>query len=805
MIRLLLTLLLLPLLAAEEPDWGTATWQNLNPGAGGNIQAIDLDPTVAGRMYLSSDMEGAYRSDDGGQSWRQFGPGMSDTYVQGVCAEPGGGGRLYAGTVSSLELSDDGGATWRRAPGIFDSIGGITIDPADPTRVYAWPGQRYRWDAADGITHRQRGGRSVAGPWGAQELYLSDDRGATWRTVPWSTKTGRRDVLSLDLSADGHELWLGALAGVQRSRDRGATWTAIPGPAGTGDCLGTTLSPDGAVLYGCYRIAGAASPAVVTGAQGALGTVGYSALFATRTDRIAWQDLSRGMPGFTNNPHYDHTLWWRPRSDPRSTPGAQRLLLGTYRPQHGLWEVAVSWPDPAKPATATWTRILWYEPGADPATLTWDHGWEPWSIIGEDAHYTPGSWGSSAIIASGGQTLYRTARDQPDFATRWQPLYTRRISQTTGGMATYRTRGFQSTFTFDGTANSSYAIQGQGDNGILESFDGGWSWTGQTKPGGFFTARSNAVAILDRCSPPIVVAHVATGWGASSNSGELWAKRLTTRTPADTWVRIAGGDAGLAGIPGLPFNRLVADPHDPLRLYVATFGRGIFAIDDVPALLAAAERGAPLPRANSPTADAPVPKPKYPVYQSAGLAVDPVTPGVLYVAEETRLYRGERRPDGWHWTVITPSGFLQDACAWARDGRCWLAARCVEGDGEALLVSGDGGATWTRVVGTAEAAALRHPAWLAGPPTERPHLGFGGLAGHHDQVLFGVQTDPAGGMLSAGYLAARLADSRLTGLVDLTADHPWPYPVTAHVVRDGGGDWLYLATRGAGLWRRRLP
>ena len=40
--------LLVALLATSgcgAADWGPETWQNLNPGGGGNIQAVDLDPT----------------------------------------------------------------------------------------------------------------------------------------------------------------------------------------------------------------------------------------------------------------------------------------------------------------------------------------------------------------------------------------------------------------------------------------------------------------------------------------------------------------------------------------------------------------------------------------------------------------------------------------------------------------------------------------------------------------------------------------------------------------------------------------
>lgn len=44
-------------------------WENMNPGGGGQIQGVSCDENKPGRIFLNSDVEGNYRSEDYGQSW----------------------------------------------------------------------------------------------------------------------------------------------------------------------------------------------------------------------------------------------------------------------------------------------------------------------------------------------------------------------------------------------------------------------------------------------------------------------------------------------------------------------------------------------------------------------------------------------------------------------------------------------------------------------------------------------------------------------------------------------------------------
>jgi hypothetical protein len=138
---------------------------------------------------------------------------------------PGGGSITYEGT--GLYASRNGGRTWRLL-GLPDSgaIGAITVDPADPKRIFV---------AAAG---------SLYNPGGERGVYRSTDGGATWRRVLAGANgfTGATEVL-LD-PRDRRRMYAvmwdhrlepdlrtygGVGSGVYRSTDGGTTWALLSG------------------------------------------------------------------------------------------------------------------------------------------------------------------------------------------------------------------------------------------------------------------------------------------------------------------------------------------------------------------------------------------------------------------------------------------------------------------------------------------------------------------------------------------------------------------------------------------------
>ena len=788
------------LTAANDPAWNKAIWRNMNPGAGGNIQGIDVDPNTPNRMWLLSDMEGLYRSDDAGANWKFQGGNLSYAYTNAVTAEPGNARRVYLGTVGGLEISDDEGDSWKRVEGIRDSIGQIAVDPKNPNRVWALPGRRHRWE--DDV----QGARSSLG---ARDFYSSSDRGVTWQTAAYAPGEGRRDILSWSFDAtNANHIVMGALTGVYESKDGGKSWQLLPAPASGGDCLGAAISPDGTRIYATYRVGANGGQGIVTTREGDIGGAGQSHLFVTAADKVSWTNVTAGASGFDLKPT-DAALFWRPEPDPKGAGRAQQLLIGAARPQRGVWTVDVT--RNGDKFSANWKRALFYD--ADKVapnfnTVAFDTGWEHWGINGEDYGYAPPSWNSKLIYATGGQTFYVADSAAPDWDASWDPRYTRQVSAQRVGeqkVRFYRTRGTQSTYMFDAEAYKNYAVASVADNGLMESYDGGYSWTGDLKPAGHLDSRSNAVVVLRGLNPPLVVAHTATGWGADNwkETNELWAKKLVSYGLDDKWVRIAGGENHLAGWGGDEVGTLAVDPRNPRRLAVSRRFGGINIIENVEALYDAAAANKPLPKMSSPTRLALPPKPAGSAVLGTSMVFDPDDSGVLWVAGPNAFWKGTRQngdENNWQWQKVLDGDSL-DFAVWKNGAQKLIAVRRPAGSGnDTIDLSRDDGKTWTPIISYDKVKALRTNNWL------RPDLPLrvGAMVAQGDHLYFSYAPDVKSSGRATGFYRATIGENGLRKVEDFTADLPFALPVRVRIVDSGNGPQMLFCSRGNGLWGRSL-
>ena len=788
------------LTATNDPAWKAATWRNMNPGAGGNIQGIDVDPNTPGRMWLLSDMEGLYRSDNAGKDWKFQGADLSYAYTNAVTVEPGNARRVYLGTVGGLEISDDAGDSWTRVDGIVDSVGQIAIDPTNPNRVWALPGRRHRWE--DDVAGARK---SI----GTRDFYFSNDRGKNWQTVVYAPGEARRDILSWSFDpTNADHIVMGALTGVFESRDGGKTWQMLPAPPSGGDCLGAAIAPDGSRIYATYRVGQNGARGIVTTRSGDIGGQGQSHLFVSGTDKINWTNVTLNAPGFDLKPS-DAALFWRPRPDPGGRGATQQVLIGAARPQRGVWTVEVT--DNNGKFSARWKRALFYDAGKvipNFDKVPFDTGWEHWGINGEDYGYAPPSWNSNLVYATGGQTFYVADTKAPDWDARWDPRYTRQVSAQQVGdqkIRFYRTRGTNSTYVFDADAYRNYAAQGGGDNGLMESYDGGYSWTGDNKPAGYLNSRSNAVVVLRDLNPPMVVAHNATGWGADNwkETNELWAKKLVSYGPDDRWVRIAGGPDHLSGWGGDEVGRIAVDPKNSRRLAVSLRFGGINIIENVEALYDAAVANKPLPRMSSPTRLALPPKPAGSAVLGTSMAFDPDDSGALWVAGPNAFWKGTRQgndENNWQWQKVLDGGSL-DFAVWKNGGQKLIAARRYARNGnDTIDLSRDGGVTWKPIINYDMVKGLRANPWL------RPDLklNIGGMVAEGDHLYFTYAPDHSASGRATGFYRATIGAGGVSKVEDFTGDLPFALPVAVRVADTGEGRELLFCSRGNGLWGRSL-
>jgi photosystem II stability/assembly factor-like uncharacterized protein len=125
-------------------------WQ---PGAGGMcLHTILLDPVDPLRMYIAISAAGAFRTDDGGESWKPINKGLHSLYipkpdaevghcVHHVAMHPARPEVLFMQKHWDVMRSDDGGELWREISGNLPTDFGFCIDvhAHEPETIYVVP------------------------------------------------------------------------------------------------------------------------------------------------------------------------------------------------------------------------------------------------------------------------------------------------------------------------------------------------------------------------------------------------------------------------------------------------------------------------------------------------------------------------------------------------------------------------------------------------------------------------------------------------------------------------------------------
>jgi photosystem II stability/assembly factor-like uncharacterized protein len=196
-------------------------WQ---PGAGGMCcHSIQL---VGDAMYIAISAAGAFRSDDGGETWTPINKDVAadfqpETYPEvGQCvhkllAHPARPERLWQQNHCGVYRSDDRGDNWNRLDtnGLPSAFGfGLALDPDDPDVAYVIPEESQEY-------HYTSGGRLG--------VYRTGDAGGSWELVAdglperaWAA------VLREGCAFDDGNVYFGTQSGsVWTSRQGGGSWT----------------------------------------------------------------------------------------------------------------------------------------------------------------------------------------------------------------------------------------------------------------------------------------------------------------------------------------------------------------------------------------------------------------------------------------------------------------------------------------------------------------------------------------------------------------------------------------------------
>jgi photosystem II stability/assembly factor-like uncharacterized protein len=211
---------------------GHGTGPKWQPGAGGMcLHTIILDPSDPSRIYIAISAAGAFRTDDGGKTWKPINRGLHSQYlpdpnaevgfcVHHIAMNPSRPGVLFMQLHGGVLRSDNAGDLWKEISAGLPSDFGFPIDvhAHEPETIYVVP--------IDG-----EAGRTP--PEGKLRVYRSRNGGAEWEALTKGLPQSNcyvnvlRDAMTVD-NLDPCGVYFGTTGGqVYASADAGDNWAPI--------------------------------------------------------------------------------------------------------------------------------------------------------------------------------------------------------------------------------------------------------------------------------------------------------------------------------------------------------------------------------------------------------------------------------------------------------------------------------------------------------------------------------------------------------------------------------------------------
>ncbi len=211
---------------------GHGTGPKWQPGAGGMcLHTVILDPSNPKRIFIAISAAGAFRSDDGGKSWKPINQGLHSQYIPDPKAEvghcvhhiamhPKKPGVLFMQKHWDVMRSDNAGDSWTEVSGNLPTDFGFVIDvhAHEPETIYVVP---IKSDSEHYV------------PEGKLRVYRSRSGGNEWEPLTKGLPQSDcyvnvlRDAMAVD-SLDKCGVYFGTTGGqVYASADAGDSWAAI--------------------------------------------------------------------------------------------------------------------------------------------------------------------------------------------------------------------------------------------------------------------------------------------------------------------------------------------------------------------------------------------------------------------------------------------------------------------------------------------------------------------------------------------------------------------------------------------------
>jgi photosystem II stability/assembly factor-like uncharacterized protein len=211
---------------------GHGTGPEWQPGAGGMcLHTIILDPSNPGRIFIAISAAGAFRTDDGGKTWKPINRGLRSQYIPDPNAEighcvhhvamhPQRPGVLFMQKHWDVMRSDNAGDSWREISGNLPTDFGFVIDvhAHEPETIYVVP---IKSDSEHFV------------PEGKLRVFRSRTGGNEWEPLTKGLPQSNcyvnvlRDAMAVD-ALDKCGVYFGTSGGqVYASADAGDSWAPI--------------------------------------------------------------------------------------------------------------------------------------------------------------------------------------------------------------------------------------------------------------------------------------------------------------------------------------------------------------------------------------------------------------------------------------------------------------------------------------------------------------------------------------------------------------------------------------------------
>jgi photosystem II stability/assembly factor-like uncharacterized protein len=211
---------------------GHGTGPKWQPGAGGMcLHTIILDPSNPDRIFIAISAAGAFRTDDGGASWKPINRGLYSQYIPDPHAEvghcvhhvamhPSRPNVLFMQKHWDVMRSDDAGDNWKEVSGNLPTDFGFVIDvhAHEPETIYVVP---IKSDSEHFV------------PDGKLRVFRSRSGGNEWEALTKGLPQSNcyvnvlRDAMAVD-SLDKCGIYFGTSGGqVYASADAGDSWIPI--------------------------------------------------------------------------------------------------------------------------------------------------------------------------------------------------------------------------------------------------------------------------------------------------------------------------------------------------------------------------------------------------------------------------------------------------------------------------------------------------------------------------------------------------------------------------------------------------